>query len=245
MSGFGQMDPFDTANPFNAVAFIIEQALARVNVAKVVTVLDVQGGGLAPVGTVTVQIMTNQLDGNSQSVAHGSVFNVPYIRYQGGRNAVISDPKPGDQGLLVCCDRDISAVKSTLGVANPGSNRKFSVSDGIFIGVAQTAEAPEQYVQFTDDGMVVHDKSGNDFTLTPEGILVTDKSGSTIEMKEGNMTFKPNGGLSKFIGNVQVTGELTGDSDGTGVGLNTHTHAQGNDSHGDTEVETNAPTPGT
>lgn len=53
-------------------------------------------------------------------------------------------------------------------------------------------------------------------------------------------------GIWNHAGDFHATGAVVaGSGGGDQVGLQTHTHKQGNDSHGDTEVPTDAPTGGT
>jgi hypothetical protein len=193
-----------------------------VRTAVVVKIMGVDGTNdtLAPVGTVDAMPLVKQMDGAGKCFSHGTIFSLSYVRMQGGTNAIICDPKVGDLGLAVICDRDISSVKANKGEANPGSRRKFSLSDGVYIG-GMLNGMPEQYVFFT-----------------PTGMKLADKNGNVIEMKVGSIdvttaAFRVNGAI--------IAGFGTADQ----VGLQTHIHAQGTDSHGDTEVPTNLPTAGT
>jgi uncharacterized protein involved in type VI secretion and phage assembly len=82
-------------------------------------------------------------------------------------------------------------------------------------------------------------KAGALVKLTNDGqVLVQDAHGTKLHFT--------NDGTVVVEGNLAVTGSIVG-GHGTGgsVNLQTHTHAQPNDSHGDTEHETNSPTPGT
>lgn len=105
-------------------------------------------------GFVNVQPLVNQIDGEGNATPHGTVFNLPYSRLQGGANAVIMDPQPGDIGVAVFADRDISVVKRTRKQGPPGSFRKYAVADGIYLGMVLNA-APEQYVQFSAAGIAL------------------------------------------------------------------------------------------
>ncbi len=142
-------------NQFNAMSYIIEQMLNGRNHADLVKVVAVRSAGeVAEVGFVDVQILVNQIDGDGKSWPHGIVNNVPYMRLQGGTNAVIIDPQVNDIGMCVFADRDISAVKSTRDAANPGSMRRADIADGMYIGGFLNA-APQQYMRFTAAGIEV------------------------------------------------------------------------------------------
>ena len=154
-SGYAsQADLTSGTSEFNVVAFQIQQALARLNTMTLVKVLAVtNAGGVAPVGFVDVQPMVNQINGIGTPTPRGQIFNVPYVRIQGGANAIILDPKVGDIGWCGFCDRDISSAKSTKGIANPGSRRRFDKADGVYIGGLING-VPTNYVQFEDDGTI-------------------------------------------------------------------------------------------
>jgi hypothetical protein len=113
------------------------------------------GGGVAAAGFVDILPLVNQIDGAGNAIPHGTIFRCPYFRLLGGGNAVILDPQVGDIGLAVFADRDISSVVANQAVANPGSNRKFDMADGIYVGGLLGA-APTQYVQFSAAGIKIH-----------------------------------------------------------------------------------------
>ena len=81
---------------------------------------------------------------------------MPYHRPQNGTNGIIMDPKAGDIGVIVCASRDISSVKANKGDASaPGSFRRHDLADALYVGTVIAKDAPEQYVQFTDDGLTL------------------------------------------------------------------------------------------
>ncbi len=95
--------PADVASDYAALQFTITQILNRVQTATLVRVVAVTSAGeLALAGTVNVQPLVNQMAGvDRQAVAHGVVHKLPYLRAQGGANAVILDPQVGDIGIAV------------------------------------------------------------------------------------------------------------------------------------------------
>ena len=121
-AGYGFLDPTATNSDLNKIAFTIQQMIARLSMTKLVQVKSVStSGGLSPTGTVSVQPLVSQIDGQGNVFAHGTIYNVPYFRLQGGTNAIICDPVVGDVGFVVVCDRDSSAVKNTQ-LNNSGKN---------------------------------------------------------------------------------------------------------------------------
>lgn len=149
----GQRRPQTDANQFSAISFVIKQYLAGVRTAMPVIVRGVRNaGGVEPVGTVDVEPLVSQLDGSGKIVSHGIIYDMPYLRMQGGANAIILDPEVGDIGLAVVSDRDVSNVKSTRKASAPGSNRRNHFSDGFYFGGFLNGN-PAQYIQFSAEGI--------------------------------------------------------------------------------------------
>lgn len=138
---------------YTAMAFLIAQQLAKVRIATIVRVLAVSNaGGVEPVGSVDVQPLVQQTDGDGNITALPPVYGVPYVRVQGGTNAVILDPQVGDLGIAMFGDRDLSAVVATKDAAAPGSNRRNSLADALYVGGLLNG-TPVQYVRFSAEGI--------------------------------------------------------------------------------------------
>lgn len=174
----GQAAPNSGSSEFNAMAFLVKQMISRVNVATMVEVLAVtNAGGIAPIGTVDVQILVNQVDGAGKAVPHVTVFGLPYMRVQGGVNAIVLDPQVGDIGMAVFAHSDISAVKSSGGAANPGSGRRNSIADGMYC-FSLLSQVPAQYIRFDGAGIDV---------LSPGTITINATGGDVDVTASGNV----------------------------------------------------------
>lgn len=179
-AGYGMMEPGDVSHPFNAASFHIWQVLSRVRTGTVVKVIAVHvEDGVSPVGTVDVQPLVQMVNGNLVATSHGTIFGLPYFRMQGGDNAIIIDPAPDDIGLAQISDRDISNVKSAKAEAPPGSQRKFDLADGIYLGGILNG-APTQYLRFTADGMSWVDAFGNTIVSSSAGVDLTPATGMPV-----------------------------------------------------------------
>lgn len=152
---FGQTDPTTGTGDWNKQRFIIQQQMSKLNTSMPVQVISVSGVGVSPVGFVSLRILVDQVTGNDMTIQHGEITNVPYMRLQGGANAVIIDPEVGDIGMACFCSRDISAVKNARQSAPPGSRRMYDFSDCMYVGGFLNA-APAQYIQFTEGGIILH-----------------------------------------------------------------------------------------
>lgn len=151
--------PSDFDSEQNGLNFAIQQAMLKLQTALPVRVMAVRNAGLAPVGQVDIKVLVDMVDGQGNTVQHGTISNVPYFRLQGGTNAVIVDPSPGDIGMACFCSRDISAVKSVKDAAPPGSWRSHDFSDALYLGGFLNG-TPTSYVQITEGGILVHNTSG-------------------------------------------------------------------------------------
>lgn len=208
------------ANDYTTIDFIVRQILGGVATAALVKVEScTNAGGVAPVGMVNVSLLVDMVTGDGQTVAHGTVFNVPYTRVQGGANALILDPQPGDLGVCVFAARDISAVKANPTAArdrkprpgaSPGSKRTFSLSDALYVGGFLNG-TPTNYVQFVGDGITIK---------SPTAVTI---EAPTINLKGAVVQTVGDVSMSQ---NLTVQGTITGNEViAQGTALHTHIHS--------------------
>jgi hypothetical protein len=247
-SYLGQADGTSAGGDYNAHAFLVWQILQSVSGARLVRVIScTNSGGVSPVGFVDVQPLVNQLDGWGNATPHGTVFHLPYFRLQGGANAVIIDPVPGDIGVAIIEDRDISSVKATKAQANPGSRRIFDMADGLYVGGFLNG-TPVQYIAFSASGIDV--VSPTQIRMAAPNIVLqaTESIGLTAgtEITNSAPTIELDGqidqGNGPNAGNASIQGTLTSNSDvvASGISLKNHTHTSAA-----AGSQTSAPTPGT
>lgn len=216
MSGYaGFRDYQSIGSDFDAQSFLVNQIVNRIVTTALVKVAAVKNAGeVAPVGLVDVIPMVHQVDGSGNPTEHGLIHSVPYLRSQGGTNAVIIDPQVGDIGIAVFCSRDISSVTRTKAPANPGSNRKYDWADALYIGGVLNG-VPQQYVQFSADGITV--TSPTKVTIKAP-VLEIDASTSI------NVTTPTINGDLVTVGALKNNGHFVGsthehtNSGGTGIG---------------------------
>lgn len=241
----------DVAADFSTLEFVIQSLLGRTATSMLVAVKAcTNNGGVAQWGTVDVVPLVNQVAGDGTNVPHGTLYKLPYKRLQGGKNAVIIDPEPGDIGLAVFAMRDISAVKAdpvsavqnATGTAGtpPGSTRQYDFADGCYFGGFLNV-APEQYVRFSSAGLEIHSPvkvllTAPEIDLTAD--TVVNIQAPTINLKgavvqtDGDVTMAQNLSVG---GDLVVTGTSTGTGaasfaggvTGAGVVLETHDHGPG------------------
>jgi len=188
---------------YNRIYFAIAQAIAKVQTATLVQIMAVTNAGeVEPVGFVDIMPLVNQVDGNGNPTPHVTIYNIPYLRIQGGTNAIIIDPQVGDIGIAVFTSRDISKVKSTKAQANPGSGRMYDFADGLYLGGVLNG-TPQQFVRFSTMGIEVN--SPTKITLTAPDIEI-------------------NGPVAQHGGNVILDDDLIAGNATTPIDFLTHTH---------------------
>lgn len=208
--GAGQQDPNDSASEVNRVAFAVRQIMSRLDTMKPVKIVAVHAGTGTPPGPATVDVLplVQQIDGNRNTVSHGTVYGIPCMRIQGGPWTIICDPAVDDVGFVIASDRDMSKVKTTKAEAAPGSLRKFSIADGVYVGCI-LKDATAAYLWLRSDGTLKLVDGGG-------FVLETDGNGNAALTGDLNVT-----------GNINATLNVTAASasPATMVSMLGHFHA--------------------
>jgi hypothetical protein len=234
----GQMPLQAALGEFDRMAFMVQQALGKMQTATLVRIeACTNAGGLSPVGYVDVTPMVNQLDGQGNPTPHVTIYNLPYFRLQGGANGIIIDPQKGDIGVAVFASRDISQVKSTKKQGNPGSHRQYSFADGMYLG-GMLNGTPTQYVQFSAAGIRIHSPTqvkldAPDVLIEAQTVEINASTSTTVTTPtftvNGNTVL--NGPLTQGKGDAggacQMLGPLNVVNDVVGQGTSLHNHVHG------------------
>lgn len=210
----GRATPQTAANAVSATNYAIAQALNRMQTATIVRVEKcTRAGEVAEVGFVDVTPMVSQMDAFAREVPHAVIHNLPYVRMQGGKNAVIIDPQPGDLGIAVFASRDISRIKTDRKPAPPASWRSYNWADGMYIGGLLNG-VPEQYVRFHGNGIEI---------LSPKNVTLDAPS---VEVKCKTLSVTASNSVTFDTPEVKMTGKLTVQQDATAEGISVahHTH---------------------
>jgi hypothetical protein len=231
----GQLKPQSTWGEFNNIAFMVQQALGKMQTATLVRIEScTNSGDLSPVGYVDVTPLVNQLDGQGNPTPHVTIYNLPYFRLQGGANGIIIDPQKGDIGVAVFASRDISQVKTTKKQGNPGSHRQYSFADGMYLG-GMLNGTPTQYIQFSAAGIRIHSPTqvkidAPDVLIEAQTVEINASTSTTVTtptftvngatVLNGTIS-QTGGGAAQFSGSMDVTGDVT--AQGTSVHNHIHT----------------------
>ena len=190
----GQKKPNTAGSSYNSLQFMVQQAIRK----QVHTAIPVQVQSVNGLFVDVLPLVSN-VDGFGETVEPTTIYHLPVFRYHAGVGAVILDPVVGDKGLAIFCQSDSSTVnEGTNTPQQPGSFRRFSMSDGFYIGGFHNA-APTVYIEIKQDGEVV--------IVAPNKLTVTSPSAT-------------------FSGNVTMAGNLsvTGDANISGISFNSHVH---------------------
>jgi hypothetical protein len=214
--GYGDLNPTTATSEFNAVAFQIRQFMATVRIMTPVVVKAVHvDGEVAAVGTVDVQPLVSMVDGVNNATPHGTLYGIPFFRLQGGARAIVVDPAVDDVGYMIVSDRDMSSVVASKKVSPPGSGRRWSLSDGVYVGGILNA-TPTDYVLISDSKIRMQDRRGNVVLMDANGVTITPATGKPIILNgpvvfNGVVSGQAGGGGTVNFGsaNLLTTGGVT------------------------------------
>ena len=190
MSLLQDNQPVLNARPEQTVAgaaqdmYIINNLIANIHTMMPVKILSVTvpPDSLAPIGRCEVLPLVQQIDGSNNVYPMGKIINVPYLRVQGGSNAIVIDPQVGDVGLCGFCERDISIVKRTGELSAPDTRRKYDINSAVYMFTMMSG-TPTQYIHFLENGINIKttgDLNINGLIIKADGTLVT-KDGVIVD----------------------------------------------------------------
>ncbi len=209
MSLLQDNQPVLNARPEQTVAgaaqdmYIINNLIANIHTMMPVKILSVTvpPDSLAPIGRCEVLPLVQQIDGSNNVYPMGKIVNVPYLRVQGGSNAIVIDPQVGDVGLCGFCERDISIVKRTGELSAPDTRRKYDINSAVYMFTMMSG-TPTQYIHFLENGINIKttgDLNINGLIIKADGTLIT-KDGDTVDkhnhggVQSGGSNTSPLGG---------------------------------------------------
>lgn len=183
---------------------IINSLIGRIHTCDIVKVVGVSEGKTGATGTVTVVKLTKEYKTNGQSVDNVNIYNVPYFRLQGGKNAIIIDPQVGDLGIAIFASRDISNIKKTKEQSVPATHAQYSANDALYIGGVLNG-SPEQYIHFKSGGGI-ECVTPSEFTVKASKMVIDApiETTSTIQAS-GDITDNTSGGNAETMASMRAT----------------------------------------
>ena len=227
---------FTASSEYNALHFIITSIIkGLVNTAIPVRVDAIErpgtGGGARYLSATPLVKMRSAAGDALESV---SIPKLRWFRLQHGKAAIVVDPKPGDIGLAVFAQQDVSALNGGNEPVQPGSFRAYDMSDGFYIG-GFFGPPPTTFVHIEDSGDIVITGPKN-VTVNTTNATVNASGQTTINTPTTTITgdltvvghITGTGGMAISGGSgASVTGSMTVTDDVTagGISLMTHTHS--------------------
>ena len=200
-------------DPDRAQEFIIQSLIhSTINTAELVRVLAVTPTS-DRVGFVTVQPLIQDATTDDTVLAQSPIYNVPFLRIQGGVSAVIIDPAINDIGVAIFAQRDITTQKATLQQGPAATGRTYSTGDAIYMGGFLNAAAT-QYVQFLPGAAGINITSPGNIALNAGGNISITAGGAITSTSSGNTTVN----AAAFIVNAPTTFSNTVSGTATGAG---------------------------
>jgi hypothetical protein len=192
---------------------LIRTLIKDVRTAIPVKVIAVHPGAGTPpaIGTVDVQPLVQTVDGSGKLWKLGVTYGASFCRAQAGNTAFIVDPAVGDRGLAVACDRDISSVLASGGLAGPGSARTHDISDLVYVLSIKSAVPITQYILANASGITL--LSPNTITIQGEQINLV----GPVNQTNGDVTLE----TKVTVPNVDATTDVTVPNGS----VNNHVHA--------------------
>lgn len=151
------------------------------------------------VGRLDVKLAIEQKDNEGKLVETKVLYNLPYFRYQGGHCAFVVDPKKGDWGWAIFCERDISKWKRQRVKDKPDTYRLFDQGDGIYVGGIRN-DPPKMYVQIHEEKGVIINCGGKPFLLYNCEKADIEVKGQTNILCEDNIKIEAGASLSDQTG---------------------------------------------
>lgn len=147
------------------------------------------GSGIT--GTVDVQPMVHMQTTGGDTIPHGTIYGVPYLRVQGGANALIIDPVVGDIGYIIISGRDQTNAIANRAPSDPGSFRSHNMADCVYIG-AYLGNDPTNYIRVSGGSVTLN--SSNVYATANLGAAngatgsFTTPMGQTVTVRNGLIT---------------------------------------------------------
>lgn len=189
------------------------------------------------------------------------IINCP-VNFSGGDNFILEHQVDlGDEGLLIISQRCIDGWIEQGNIAPQPVVRKLDMQDGLFLHGFRSK--PKAITAFANDGMRIRNKAGThsiwlkkngdilvnnssaDFIVKADGSIKGSNSAGHFELLAGG-NVNINGVIIDVAGNITSPAVITGlqvaapSILGNGKELSDHAHSQGNDSAGNTQVNTSA-----
>lgn len=220
---------FTSGSQINVLDFLIRSIVkGMVNTAIPVRVDSIsRPADGAGAGYLSATPLVKMRSASGEALEPVSIPKLRWFRLQHGTAALICDPKPGDVGLAVFAQQDVSPLTGGNQPVQPGSFRCYDMSDGFYFG-GFWGPTPTTFVQIEDSGDVTV-TAPKTVTVKTAVAKVIASNNCEIDSPATHITgtlqvdgkITGNGGLAvSGGGGATVAGDVTAD----GISLKTHVH---------------------
>ena len=261
--GTPSIGPLDPRQRFSPVAEIHETSLdnrqSQMHTALPGTIVSYNPAKMTVTVQIAVQGVQRMMDGTRNPVTIEPIADVPVCFPGGGAHIMTFPVAPGDDCLIVFSERSIDNWYQHAAVMPPSDWRMHDINDAfVLVGVraqphvlggggalrSGTPASPSTAMFRSDDGKTVVQVDGPNTAIT----LYASGGNETVIFVDGvggQVTINAPQGMKINAPYLHVSGAvIAGFGGGDQIGLQSHSHHQPGDSHGDSEVAVNPPTPG-
>lgn len=241
-----------------AVDKLINRRLREVRTVTIGKVLAIASNGYVDVEPQIQLVRRDPESLEETALDIGRLNGIPIGYYKAGGMVLTLPTDIGDEGLLIISDRSLDVWKAT-GVKNPPTSpRLHDFSDAVFIPFPTSAGSAFQ--NYNTDAFVVGKEDLTAFininkttgAIVCHSDLSVTCEAPTVAVNADNLNIQGDSGNDSTVaitGTLSATGVIHSDSNiegadfvpASGPTYNSHGHAQGNDSRGDSQVKTGAP----
>lgn len=185
-------------NDAEAMSYAFDMLMSERYFIEIVRVAAVRGD--APNLVIDAMPLVMRTDRSGAPIQNSVLYDIPVFRLQRGNSAIIMNPVVGDIGMIAICDRDTTLVRANRKESVPGSGRKHSKSDALYLG-GFLNDHPTQFIEFADGAINI--TTPNPVNITCSSAAVTAPDGVTMTTPTLHVT-----------GSITAGGNIT-DNNGT------------------------------
>lgn len=197
---------FVGSSQINVLDFLIRSIVkGMVNTAIPVRVdAVVRPGAGGGAGYLSATPLVKMRSASGKALEPVSIPKLRWFRLQHGTAAIICDPKPGDVGLAVFAQQDVSTLTGGSDPQQPGSFRCYDMSDGFYLG-GFWGQQPTTFIRIEDSGDVTITAPQN-VTINTTTATVNASASATIKTASATIDAP----TTHVTGTLTVDGKITG-----------------------------------
>lgn len=205
---------FVSGSQLNVLDFLIRSIVkGMINTAIPVRVdaIERPGDG-SGAGYLSATPLVKMRSASGEALEPVSIPKLRWFRLQHGTAALICDPKPGDVGLAVFAQQDVSTLTGGNEAVQPGSFRCYDMSDGFYLG-GFWGQTPTTFVRVEETGDITI-TAPKTVTINTNVETINAKSSCTVNTATATINASSNCKIdtpeTHITGTLKVDGKITG-----------------------------------